>query len=358
MSESGDYTPSNWGRSHDFGSARSSYDNYTRRSYSSTKKSRKRKPRKEFLEKSLVTQAESPLVIVSDVTGSMRNWPATMFSKLPYFEHEAKEYLGDDLEICFSAIGDYSGKSYYSYSSWGWVNNSKGDLYPLQVRPFAKDADLVSRMKELILEGGGGGNSTEAYEMAATYFAHNCDMPNAINPVLIFIGDARSYDFVDRKAAREWTGVTFPGTGKVPTKEVMDQLQQKFSVYFIRKPYRVPKNNVAAKCDIKTQEQWESYLGADHIVFLPDPNRVVDCIFAVLAKETGRVDYFREELIDRQIKDDDGKEKIEKVLEAVKHIHEPVSLVSLLEDDNKTRMGLGNSVMVRPAGAKKTKKLL
>jgi hypothetical protein len=30
----------------------------------------------------------------------MGDWPATMFSKLPYLENEGKEYLGEDFEIC------------------------------------------------------------------------------------------------------------------------------------------------------------------------------------------------------------------------------------------------------------------
>jgi len=138
MSEAGDYQPASWARSHDFGRARRSYRDYTKRSYSSTKKATRRKPRKDYLENTVITQCENPLVIVSDVTGSMRNWPATMFSKLPYFEHEAKQYLGDDVEICFSAIGDYSGKphTYEELSSHRYWRNPLreiGDKYPLQV---------------------------------------------------------------------------------------------------------------------------------------------------------------------------------------------------------------------------------
>jgi len=326
MSEANDFKPAKWSRGHDFNQARRSYASHTQKSYSSTKKSTKKKPRKEYLEDQVLTTCENPLVIVSDVTGSMRKWPATMFSKLPYFEYEVKQYLGDDVEICFSAIGDYSGKPHtwdekYYHRRYNTPLRKIGDKYPLQVRPFTKGADLATRMKELILEGGGGGNSTESHEIAATYFANNCLMPNAINPILIFISDAKSNDYVHRDVARNLAGVDFPGTEPVPTKQVMEELKQKFSVYFIRKPYRIPKGNTAAQCDIKTQKQWEGYLGADHIAFLPDPNRVVDCIFGILGEATGRRDYFMEEFDYRQSQDSDYKDKKKTVMGALKSIH-------------------------------------
>ncbi|MFX5476466.1 hypothetical protein ABTD55_21345, partial [Acinetobacter baumannii] len=50
----------------------------------------------------------------------------------------------------------------------------------------------------------------------------------------------------------------------------------------------------------RIRRQWEKLLGDDHVVMLPEASRVVDVIFGILAKETGRVDYFTKELTDRQ----------------------------------------------------------
>ena len=49
-----------------------------------------------------------------------------------------------------------------------------------------------------------------------------------------------------------------------------------------------------------------SLVDEEHIAYLPEPERVVDVIFGILAKETDRVAYFREELEGRQ-RDDQVK---------------------------------------------------
>ena len=48
---------------------------------------------------------------------------------------------------------------------------------------------------------------------------------------------------------------------------------------------------------------WKRLLGTKRIAYLLDDTRVVDIIFGILAKETGRVDEFWKELIERQTPD-------------------------------------------------------
>jgi len=279
MSESGDYSPGVW-KGHDFKSARSSYDAYVGRSYSDAVSAGK--GTKDLIAENVKTDSSAPLIIVVDETGSMGDWPATIFSKLPYLENEGKEYLGEDFEICFMAIGD-------AYCA---------EKYPLQVRPFAKGLELKTRLTELVIEGGGGGQTTESYELAALFAAEKVEMPKAIKPIIIFIGDEQPYDTISPDQAEKLLGMKLEKS--LSTEAVFKKLADKFSVYIIRKPYGSSSGNSLNPDDQRITAHWARLIGNDHISNLPEAGRVVDVIFGILAKETGRIAYFEHELEDRQ----------------------------------------------------------
>lgn len=320
MSESGDYSPSGWA-GHDFANARRSYRDYADTSLSRAVKSGKTVD--DLVPVSMSTKSSSPVAVVTDETGSMNKWPETMFSKLPYLEHEAKtEYFDADVEFSWAAIGD--------------AHN--GENYPLQVRPFTKGRELATRLKELVLEGQGGGTMHETYEYAALYYARNVEMPNAIRPLLIFIGDESPYDFVDPDIAERIAHVKLEK--RLSTKSVFEELKQKFSVYFIQKPYsnecfsdgKMPANSK------EVHENWARLVGKDHIALLDDPGRVVDVIFGIMAKEAGKIPYFREELEERQKPD-----QVETVFTALKTIH------AIPNKNSDRKLLTGRSVTRKPA---------
>ena len=330
MSESGDYSPAAWS-GHDFDDARRAYDSHAGRSYTdastttrSGAKTSKAKDTSDVLEAKIRTGCTNPLIIWSDVTGSMGSWPATMFSKLPFLEHEAQVYLGKDTQICFGAIGD----AYH-------------DDYPLQVRPFTDGTDLATRMLELVIEGGGGGGITsETYELAALYALHNVEIPNAIKPVMIMIGDENPYPSVSKEMAESVAGVSLQGS--ITTEQIFQRLRQKFEVFLIRKPYGSSSGNSMSDTDREIHHRWVELLGADRVVDLPDPNRVVDVIFGILAKVMNRFDEFEKEIEERQDPD-----QVKTVYKSLKTIH-----TAMVTPDK------GKSIMMLPAGGSKTRSLL
>ena len=302
MSESGDYSPGVWA-GHDFKSARSAYDASAGRSYDVAVS--KGKATKDLIASDVKTDSTCPVIIVVDETGSMGEWPKVMFSKLPYLENETKEYLGDDAEFCFMAIGDAN-------------NNEK---YPLQVRPFAKGLELKARLEELVIEGQGGGSGSETYEIAALFAAEKIDMPKAIKPIIIFIGDELTYDTISREHAEELCGIKTERP--LVTSAVFKKLQDKMAVYFIQKSYGSgsgPSNTISDR-DRSAHDSWAKLVGEDHIAVLPSADRVVDVIFGILAKETGRIAYFEHELEDRQLADKNGKDKVDMVYKSLVTIH-------------------------------------
>lgn len=284
MSEAGDFTPA-WGDGHDFSSARRAYDVHAGRSYDDAKA--KGKDLKDVVPTSITTAARAALVIVADQTGSMADWPAVMFSKLPYLDHEAREeYLGTDVEFSFAAIGDARS-----------TGTNKED-YPLQIRPFSKGADMKSELEALIMEKKGGGTKQETYELAALYYARNASLPNAVNPIIIFIGDESPYDMITKADAKQYARIDIESN--ITTKRVFDELKQKFAVYLVKKPYDGMSGDRMSATDQGIFDDWAALIGADHIAILPSADRVVDVIFGILAKEAGRVGYFKDEIAGRQ----------------------------------------------------------
>jgi hypothetical protein len=327
MSETADFNPGHW-KGHDFTSARKKYDAHVGRSYGDALTTGK--DAKDLVPDRIKTKSKAPLVIMCDVTGSMGEWPATIFSKLPYLELEGQEYLGKDLEIAFGAIGDHT-----------------SDRYPLQVREFSKGLDLKKRLEELVVEGGGGGGARESYEMAALYCARNIDMPAAAKPICIIIGDEGFYDTINKEDAKAKVKVDLQGRTK--SSEVFDELKRRFAVYLVRKPYQRSRGEEMSPADKTIHAQWEKVLGNDHIVMLPDAGRVVDVLFGILAQETNRVDYFRGELEDRQ-----KPEQVKTVLKSLETVHR----VGGGTDPDRKLLKSGRSVTKGSGGGKKTKSLL
>ncbi len=316
MAETSDYSPGDW-KGYDFDSARKTYDKHVGRSYSDAKADNKRAA--DLVPTKLTTDSPAPLSILVDVTGSMGDWPAVMFSKLPYMDNECKEYLGENMEISFAAVGD-----------------AHSDQYPIQIRPFVKGRDLEQQLKELVIEGNGGGQCHESYELTALYYARNVEMPNAKRPILIIIGDEGFYDHITKEHAK--MAHVKLGSADIKTETVFEELKEKYSIYLIRKPY-------SSGDDKYIQKKWEDLIGKEHIAILPAADRVVDVIFGILAQEKNKVTYFRKEIEDRQRPD-----QVDTVYKSLKTIH---AIPAKVDDD-----GTGKSVMHTNMKGLKTKKLL
>jgi hypothetical protein len=290
MSESGDYSPGDW-KGYDFDAARKSYDVHVGRSYNDAKADNKRAA--DLVPTSITTDSPAPLIVLCDVTGSMGDWPATIFSKLPYMDHECREYLGQDMEISFAAVGD-----------------AYADNYPIQIRPFQKGTQLKSELESLVIEGGGGSQSRESYELTCLYYARNAEMPKAKNPILIIIGDECFHPTVLKKQAK---AAHIDVESDMSAEDIFDELTEKYSVYLIRKPYTSRCGDMK---DAEIQKKWADILGGERIALLPAADRVVDVIFGILAKEKNRVEYFRKEIEERQKKD-----QVDTVYKSLKTIH-------------------------------------
>lgn len=280
----------------------------------------------DYLPASLTTNAKSPLVVIVDGTGSMGEFPEVIFKKLPLLDLGIADYL-DDCEISFAMVGD-----------------AGSDYYALQAQPFSKGKGLEASLNKLKIERGGGSNEQESYDLAALYYARNVEMPKAVKPILIYVCDEGIYPQVDKEWAKDRARVDV--SKNIKTQELFQELAKKYSVYCIRKHYG---NQVSGEqmvgSNLRIHQQWESYVGADRIAILNNPNRVVDVIFGLVAYDTGKTDFFEQELKFRQ--------KPEQVQEVMK------SMVTVgVGAGTKTSSKLRKSIVLKKVSGKASKSLL
>src|SRR5262249_20618935 len=127
------------------------------------------------------------VAVLLDVTGSMQTVPRILQKSLPrlmgllirkgYLEHP---------QILIGAVGD-----------------ATCDSAPLQVGQFESGIEIEEDLGRLFLEGGGGGQVTESYELAMHFLAHHtsldCVEKRGKKGYAFLIGDEAPYPRVKRQ---------------------------------------------------------------------------------------------------------------------------------------------------------------
>lgn len=229
--------------------------------------------------KTLSSESTDPVVIAVDVTGSMASWPGEIFDRLPLLYETLAKYR-PSVEFAFAAIGD-----------------ATCDRYPLQVTDFTKEIkDLEARVKALGCEGGGGGQTTESYELFAYFMRDHCTLPNATSPFLLIYGDEGFYDAVDPHQTRHYIGDKLQAP--LPARQVWNDITQKFNTYLMHKPY---SEGTSPDVDKRVTAQWAEALGnKQRIIELPNAERAVDLGMGIIAKHWGEYADFSKNLGARQ----------------------------------------------------------
>lgn len=217
-----------------------------------TKYSSKRKADDSVLvggERRISTDAKNPIVIALDVTGSMGSSTKIMFDKMPMFwgQIEQKGYLPDPA-VSFCAVGDI-------YT----------DQAPLQVTDFERARAIHPWLEKIWLEGGGGGQTMESYDLAALFYLTRVDAPNIEKGFFFFIGDEGFYPEMDGK----------------PTVLIFKKLTEVYETFFIHWPYH--DNSIA---DERIVKQWKEVM-EERLLILQDPKAIVDVMLGLIAMLMG-----------------------------------------------------------------------
>src|SRR5512139_2461125 len=135
-----------------------------------------------------------PIAVLFDVTGSMGGIPRALQAKLP-------ELLGLVLR---------KGYTEHPQIMFGAVGDATCDRVPLQIGQFESDNRMDDDLGKIVLEGGGGGQMTESYELAmyfmARHTAHDSFDKRGKRGHLFMIGDELAYPKVKAREVRAVIG--------------------------------------------------------------------------------------------------------------------------------------------------------
>jgi hypothetical protein len=201
------------------------------------------------------------VAVLFDVTGSMRRVPqilqknlCTLFGLLVH-----RGYLADPAILA------------------GGIGDATCDVAPLQVGQFESGNEIEDDLSRLFLEGGGGGQQTESYELALYFLARktaiDCLEKRGQKGYAFLIGDEKPYRRVKRREVELVFGDTLPAD--IPLREILDEARQKYEIYFV-----LP-NLTSYYNDPAILECWRSLLG-QNVLRLDDPQGISELIAATI----------------------------------------------------------------------------
>lgn len=200
----------------------------------------------------------TPIVVLFDVTGSMQRVPVTLQKKLGdlFGILERGDYVQDP-QIMVGAIGD-----------------DVYDTVPLQVGQFESDNRVDEQLREIYLEGGGGGDKREGYALAAHFINTRVetdawDKRNKKGYVFL-IGDELNKDELYSASISRWLGGDNTGEN-LNVGKVYEDLKEKWEVFYI-----LP-NLTGYYNDPEIGRHWNTLLG-ERFIKLEDPDTIAEFI--------------------------------------------------------------------------------
>lgn len=207
--------------------------------------------------------------VVFDVTGSMGSVPRVLQTKLGALMRLLiqRGYVTDP-QVLFGAVGD-------AYC----------DKVPLQIGQFESGLEMDDDLGKIYLEGGGGGQVHETYELAMYFFARHtaidCYELRGHKGYLFTIGDEKPYAAVRRQHVHDLIGDTLPRD--IPTAQIVAEVQQRYEYFHI-----IPTNTSHGKSQ-EVQAEWRKLLG-ERVLMLEDEAAVCETIALAIGLCEGMVD--------------------------------------------------------------------
>jgi hypothetical protein len=197
------------------------------------------------------------IAVLFDVTGSMRDVPRTLQGKLP-------QLLGLLLRKGYAA---------HPQIMFGAIGDATCDRAPLQAGQFESDNRMDEDLSRILLEGGGGGQKTESYELAmyfmARHVAADCYEKRGKRGYLFLIGDEMSYPRVKATEARAVIGDGLQAD--LPLAALMAEVTRRWDTYYI-----LPAG-ASYVGDTEVLGFWRSLLG-QNVIELADTGAVCETI--------------------------------------------------------------------------------
>ncbi|HTL30464.1 MAG TPA: hypothetical protein VL282_14635 [Tepidisphaeraceae bacterium] len=209
------------------------------------------------------------IIISLDVTGSMDRVVRGIHADLPRL-HElllGHRYIPHP-QILFAAVGD-----------------ATCDRVPLQVGQFESDNRMDQNLENIILEGGGGGQKTESYELmlyvAARHTAIDCWDKRQRKGYLFMIGDEMAYDALDANIVRRVFGGGMQAS--IPTPQLVAEVKERYHLYFV-----IP-GGASHGTDSQVLRYWRNLVGESNVLRLDNPSDTSECIGLTIGVNEGAI---------------------------------------------------------------------
>lgn len=206
------------------------------------------------------------VAVLFDVTGSMHKVPRILQQNLcTLFDLLVNEKYLVDPAILIGGIGD-----------------ATCDIAPLQVGQFESGNEVEDDLSRLYLEGGGGGQKTESYELALYFLARkttlDCVEKRGQKGYAFLIGDELPYGRVKRREVEHLFGDTLQAD--IPVEKIVAEVQRKYELFYI-----LP-NLTSYYNDPEIVATWQKLLG-QNVLRLPDPAAISEAIAATIGLAEG-----------------------------------------------------------------------
>jgi hypothetical protein len=210
------------------------------------------------------------IAVIFDVTGSMGDVPRVLQTKLPkLLGLLLRKGYARDPQILFGAVGD-----------------ATCDRVPLQIGQFESDNRMDDQLGRIVLEGGGGGQMSESYELALYYLARHteldCFEKRGRRGYLFVIGDELAYDRVKAHEVRNVCGDDL--REDIPTRRIVAEVRRKYDTYYL-----LPRGSNYAGNDT-VLGFWRGLLGQNAIE-LDDPDAVCEAIAMLVGLGESAIDF-------------------------------------------------------------------
>ncbi len=209
------------------------------------------------------------IAVMFDVTGSMYTIPQVLQQKLPELHGLIlRKGYAEHPQILFGAVGD-----------------ATCDMVPLQIGQFESDNRMDENLTNLVLEGGGGGQKTESYELALYFMARHtsidCYEKRGKKGYLFIIGDEMAYGSVKRKEVESLIGGEIEKD--IPIHRIVAEASERYHVFFI-----LPTAASHGR-DREVSNFWKRLLG-QNMLELDEAEAVCETIALTIGLGEGTVD--------------------------------------------------------------------
>jgi hypothetical protein len=163
------------------------------------------------------------------------------------------------------------------------VGDATCDSAPLQIAEFGQGKGIDQMISKMYLEGGGGGNQHESYDLAGYFYSTHVDLINQEIPFFFVTGDE---GYWDKTSAEKITQIFGNGikTKQIDSDVHWKNLLEKYNVFHIKKPF------YDSNADKKIKDQWTNILGEERVLDIVTPKACIDVMLGAIALTSGARD--------------------------------------------------------------------